>query len=279
MTINSQLVSLVQRLCVGRDLPDVEQVYRPSENRPEGQDKKFGVVMLADGSCGFFFTGFQQIRERLNDFDLARVVATPAVELIKQCESEDPLEEAIAFGVLNALSQHLLASTNFTLDQATDPLGQLHMESAEHIGMVGFFPPLVKMLAGTSKRLTILEKDPKFLSRTGAFEMSEDVAALQSCDRVLITGSTLINNTLDEVLAHCASAAQTALIGPTASCLPDPLFARGIDVVGSTMVTNPKRLKGLLEAGQPWHEATAKYCITRSNYPGIDQLLHVPPDA
>ena len=42
---------------------------------------------------------------------------------------------------------------------------------------------------------------------------------------------------------------------------------------GSTMVCDLPRLEALLEAGQPWAEGTAKYCITRDQYPGIRQMI------
>jgi len=39
------------------------------------------------------------------------------------------------------------------------------------------------------------------------------------------------------------------------------------------MVCDLPRLEALLEAGQPWAEGTAKYCITRDQYPGIRQMI------
>ena len=51
------------------------------------------------------------------------------------------------------------------------------------------------------------------------------------------------------------------------------VFDRGVDVVGSIMVCDLPRLEALLEAGQPWAEGTAKYCITRDQYPGIRKMI------
>jgi hypothetical protein len=83
-----------------------------------------------------------------------------------------------------------------------------------------------------------------------------------------------MNNTLDEVLACCNPAAHIALIGPTASCLPDPLFERGVDVVGGTTVVDLDHLLPRLEAGESWANSTVKYCICKKHYPGINTLLH-----
>ncbi|MBT7353710.1 MAG: hypothetical protein HN810_06300, partial [Acidiferrobacteraceae bacterium] len=109
------------------------------------------------------------------------------------------------------------------------------------------------------------------------FSVTADTARLVDCDQVLVTGSTLMNDTLDEVLACCNPAAHIALIGPTASCLPDPLFERGVDVVGSTTVIDLPGLLTRLEAGKSWNAGTAKYCIARKDYPGIVRLLTSVP--
>ena len=192
---------------------------------------------------------------------------------MKNCLGTDPLSTAVGLGALNAVSQHLLKAAGFELDRATDPLGWLDLADAHHVGMVGFFAPLIKKWGNYPGALTVIEKDPQFLDRSGHFEVTDQTDRLCGCDRVLITGSTLINDTLDDVLSHCDPRAQIALVGPSASCLPDPIFDRGVDVVGSIMVCDLPRLEALLEAGQPWAEGTAKYCITRDQYPGIRKMI------
>ena len=54
MTIHSAIEARVRRLCEKRELPDIARLYPPSENIPHRRDKKFGVIALTDGSCGFF---------------------------------------------------------------------------------------------------------------------------------------------------------------------------------------------------------------------------------
>ena len=52
--------------------------------------------------------------------------------------------------------------------------------------------------------------------------MTLDSSVLGSCDKVLITASTLLNDTLDQVLAQCKKSAKIALVGPTASGFSEP---------------------------------------------------------
>ena len=273
MTVLSDLVDLVLTLGAEKELPAVRGLYKPRPATPTEQPKKFGVVALDDGSCGFFFAGLDDTLSHLNACEPRQFTDLPTLDLVKHCLSEDPLSTAVGLGALNAVSQHLLKTAGFKLDRATDPVGRLDLANARRIGMVGFFAPLIREWENYPGTLTVIEKDPKFLDRSGPFEVTDQNDRLRDCDRVLITGSTLINDTLDDVLSHCNPKARVALVGPSASCLPDPIFDRGVDVVGSTMVCDLPGLEALLEAGQPWAEGTTKYCITRDQYPGIRQMI------
>jgi putative heavy-metal chelation protein len=55
---------------------------------------------------------------------------------------------------------------------------------------------------------------------------------LPSADVVLITGTTLVNDTLEHLLALCRPAARAVVVGPTVGLLPDALLRRGVDVLG-----------------------------------------------
>ncbi|MHB8766976.1 MAG: Rossmann-like domain-containing protein [Deferrisomatales bacterium] len=87
--------------------------------------------------------------------------------------------------------------------------------------------------------------------------------ALSAADTVVLNGS------LDEVLAHRAPGSLVSLVGPTAGYFPDPLFARGIDLVGGRVVTDGPRLLERLAAGQRWGDTTRKTCFRRETYGGL----------
>ncbi|HJL53929.1 MAG TPA: DUF364 domain-containing protein, partial [Arenicellales bacterium] len=63
------------------------------------------------------------------------------------------------------------------------------------------------------------------------------------------------------------------LIGPTVGCLPDPFFARGIDVVGGSRVADLCGLKKHMEHGENWGDSVIKYCINNKQYAGAHCLF------
>jgi uncharacterized protein (DUF4213/DUF364 family) len=83
----------------------------------------------------------------------------------------------------------------------------------------------------------------------------------------------LLNDTLDEVLSHCSAARAFAMLGPGASCLPDPLFRRGVTLLGGVWIERPDAFKRALAAGQPWGRHARKFALASARYPGIDALL------
>jgi len=66
---------------------------------------------------------------------------------------------------------------------------------------------------------------------------------------LIVTGVTLVNHTLEEILKVARQDAEIAIIGPTASMLPDVLFERGVRVVGGVWVKKPDELLDVLAAG------------------------------
>jgi uncharacterized protein (DUF4213/DUF364 family) len=83
----------------------------------------------------------------------------------------------------------------------------------------------------------------------------------------------LLNDTLDDLLAHCVAAREFALVGPGASCLADPLFRRGVTRLAGVWIADAVAFKRALAAGQPWGASARKFMLERAHYPGLAALL------
>jgi uncharacterized protein (DUF4213/DUF364 family) len=78
-----------------------------------------------------------------------------------------------------------------------------------------------------------------------------------------------LNNSLDDILEHCSPDAFISIIGPTAGYFPDPLFARGVDVVGGRVVDNSELLLKRLADRSRWGDATQRTCFQKETYVSI----------
>ena len=75
-----------------------------------------------------------------------------------------------------------------------------------------------------------------------------------SADVLLVTGTTLLNDTLEGLLGLCRNDARVAVVGPTVSLLPDAYLRRGVDVLGGVRVTAPDAFLDVLsEGGSGYH--------------------------
>jgi uncharacterized protein (DUF4213/DUF364 family) len=84
-----------------------------------------------------------------------------------------------------------------------------------------------------------------------AFYRPADLAreVVPTADVLLITGATLLNDTLEDLLALAGPTARVTVLGPTVGMLPDAFLARGTDILGSVRITRPDEFLDLLAEG------------------------------
>ncbi|MBF1010985.1 MAG: Fis family transcriptional regulator, partial [Lachnoanaerobaculum sp.] len=77
---------------------------------------------------------------------------------------------------------------------------------------------------------------------------------LPDSDLDVITGVTILNDTLPDLLAMCKPGADILVTGPTAGMIPDAFFKRGVTVMGGILVTKPDELLDVIsEGGSGYH--------------------------
>ena len=135
--------------------------------------------------------------------------------------------------------------------------------------MVGLFSGLIEPIKKAGAELLVIEKQDQFIKEFPHLPITLDVTKLSTCNKVLCTSTTILNNSLDEILTHCSPDAFVSIIGPTAGYFPDPLFARGVDVVGGRVVKNGELFLQLLAEGKRWGGATQRICFQKATYAGI----------
>ncbi|TYO99648.1 putative heavy-metal chelation protein [Geothermobacter ehrlichii] len=187
--------------------------------------------------------------------------------------TSDPVRDMLGLAAINAICQHVMRVTGRVPENAADSLGLMNIAEGDRVGMVGFFPPLVRYMRDSRAELVIVEKKAELVDRFPDLQVTLDVSALQGCNKILCTGTTVLNDTLDEVLAHCRNAEHVSVLGPTAGYFPDPLFARGVHVLGGRFVDDATLLLKLISEGRKWGEATRKLCFEADGYQGIDDLV------
>jgi uncharacterized protein (DUF4213/DUF364 family) len=272
MTTTTDFLDLVARADRALRLPPVADLYCPP-GRGLGRDAEFLALQLADGSTGMAYTLLGDTLERLLASDLKAYVGRAPLELARGYADRDPVARALGLAAYNAVSHHVFRRAGYRPETASDSLGAFGLDPGDHLGMIGFFRVLVPRVRAAGARLTVLELRPELVETTADYEVTLDPAKLAACTKIVATSSVLLNDTLDAVLAHGGHAREFALIGPSASGFPDPLFARGVTVAGGYRVDDPAALLRRARALEPWGDAGAKCAIRRDAYPGFEALV------
>lgn len=222
----------------------------------------FTGVKLSNNAGGICYTPVKDIPQAVccpssagRIFDPTRVQGMGAKEILPGLSSAEPIKTAVAIAVLNALSAVCWDSgidCNYSISTNMDAQDAVHMPAEKSVAVVGAFVPTLRALKNRGGQWWVIEQDPKTLKED---EISHFVPADSSkevtsqADVLIITGVTLVNHTLEGILDAAKPDAEIAVMGPTASLLPEPLFKRGVRIVGGVKVNRPDELLDVLAAG------------------------------
>jgi uncharacterized protein (DUF4213/DUF364 family) len=255
-------------------LPRLRALHLPPAHAVHGHAGEFCAIELTDGSLGLSYVRLDDTLEQLRQAGTAFVLAgADALETARRFVSDTGPGKAIGFATANALSRSLFDRAGFRPADSGDSIGQLDPGQGESVGMIGLFRPLLGRVLESGARLTVVELKADLAGERDGYRVTLDASELAACSKVISTSTLLLNDTLDEMLAHCRKARWFAMIGPSAGCLPDGLFARGVTLLGGSWIEDREGFISALTSGEPHSEFTRKVALTRDTYPGWRELI------
>lgn len=173
--------------------------------------------------------------------------------------------KTVQLSVMNALSAELLEGSDYHIIKNQDPFDLLDLNGRKRVCLVGAFLSYMKKIAESECSLQIIELNEdavpdEFKQFLVSAEKEEEV--LTKSDIVIITGSSIANFTLDDLLKAIPRTTQVILVGPTSSLLPDVLFACGVDLIGATQITDSEKMFQLIAEGAAGFHLF-RYCATK----------------
>ena len=113
--------------------------------------------------------------------------------------------------------------------------------------MVGYFRPLVARLKATGCRLDIVELSPRPGEAFLTPEQGE--AALTHCEVAILTGTSLINGTLDGLTASLGRPRAAVLLGPSSPLCPDVFQGTPITHLAGARVRDAEAVLQIVSEG------------------------------
>ncbi len=265
---------------------------------------ELGTISIARAVVGLFFTGIElstgevgacatplkSIPEAVCCPSSAHAMpfpgkmrGRPAADLLDAARHPEPLRRAIGIATLNALAarcQARSAHPEVELEAGIDAFDAAAIQPGQRVVVVGAFVPFLRELKRRGQPYLVLEQDPATLKPDELPFFREAGLALQvapEADVLLVTGTTLLNDSLDAILAAARPAARKVVVGPTVGLVADAFLARGADILGAIRVTDPAAfLETLAEGGSGYHffgRSAEKVVLRRRARPAGDAAL------
>jgi len=227
----------------------------------------FTGVKLSTGHAGCAFTPIGEIPEAVccptsaarmpQAGDLER---KPVPEILKYSKDTNVLKSAIGVATLNAISQLIVETENereYEVVKEKDGFDLLNIQPDETVSLIGAFGLYIRRLKIMGNPFFIIEKNPQTL-RPDEMKYykpeSEMASALEETDVVISTGTAIVNHTIDTILSFINRGQRKAIIGPTASMIPDAFFKRGINVMaGVRILDSDLMIRILKQGGSAYH--------------------------
>jgi uncharacterized protein len=271
MSLKNEFIKMITQVRARFAVPRIENIFLPplyKDGQPK--DAQFMAIVLEGGATGISYILLpDKKQEAYNALQPQDVIGKDPQEFALGFGSDDPMKQMMSMAAMNAICQYVMKETDFPFDHVTDSLGLLSVARGDRIGMVGLFFGLTDTIKKAGAELIIIEKKEPLIQKFRDLPITLDVTKLADCNKILCTSTTVLNNSLDEILAHCSPDAFVSVVGPTAGYFPDPLFACGVDVVGGRVVENSKEFLQRLAQRKRWGDATLRTCFQKKTYRSI----------
>ena len=227
----------------------------------------FTGVKLSNGIAGACATPIKTIPEAVCCPSSAMAMpfpgkfrGRPALDLAKEALGDHGISRAVGIAAMNALADtcwRRRPHPETELRLGIDAFDATEIRPGDKVVVVGAFVPFLRELKRRRQPFRVLEQNSATLKpeELPFFRPAEEApAVVPTADVLLITGTTLINDTLEELLRLATPAARVTMVGPTVSLLPDAFLRRGADILGTVRITAPDEfLETLAEGGSGYH--------------------------
>jgi len=230
----------------------MEEVPDVGEIRVEGVCLGLGYsgLKLDTGHAGVCNTLISEATPQCCEIlqDAGTLAGRPVTEFLGMIESWDFIERVIGVSAINALSQIVFEKEpDRYLVEKRNLVDVVEVTREDTVVMVGHIKPFTPVFTSRARVLHILERSSH--REEGVLPDTACEQLLPEADIAVITGSALVNGTMDRLLELAGDARTVAIVGPTASCLPDPLFRRGADLVGGIRIRDADKAIRILSEG------------------------------
>lgn len=214
--------------------------------------------MLDDNSCGLAYVMRNELGSKSGLLDGAgTLIGAGCRNIINWAMDTNLIKASIGIAAINALLQKSLSGAYMG-----NGMEMIDIHPGDTIGMIGYYRPVLEKYGQILKNIYVFERNTA--DYTNIYPDWAEEIYLPGCDVVIITGTTLVNKTIDHILSICGNAREIVIMGPTTSLCPDVFKDYGVNLIAGARVTDPAKVLEITSqggGGKSYGSSLEKICI------------------
>ena len=230
-TIRKKIVDYLSPVCQGISVADVRIGLG------------FTSVRLDNGDMGLAWTAPSHPGSCTHEARAGTLAGSPAIDLLLMlADDRNALSRSLGLAAANALAAGLPGPES----TEEDVLDIINIQAADRVAMVGFFGPLVPRLRETGCKLDILELEN---DRPGTVTPEEGKASLATCTVAVITGTSIVTDTLDGLLADLGNPRAVVILGPSSFMRPEVFAGTPVTHIAGSRLRDASAIEKIVSEG------------------------------
>lgn len=197
-------------------------------------------VELDNGDIGISYTLRDHLPPGCSAFSFAQdIIGRDAAEVADLAKhGTDDVQRSVGIAVLTAASHSQDLEDIKTLKSTFG----LEVSNTDTVGMIGYIPPIANIFSEKTENLIIFDES---VSKSGETKnvcpMDDQAKLLPECDIVILTGTTVINRTIDNLLEVCTNARAIVMIGSSTPMYPEAFKDTNVAVLAGSWWDNSNK--------------------------------------
>lgn len=191
----------------------------------------FTLACLDDGACGVAYTLRDELDPGCDAFaEAGKMSGREVSEILPWMGGSSIIASSVGLAAANALL--LPPEEAFS----GDLMAYLDLKPGERVVTVGRFRPMEARLKRTGVELEVVERgDPQ--------------APLSACDVAFVTATSIINNTLEEILDRIEGAREVVVLGPSTPYAPGAFEGSPVTALAGSVISDLDRVRRIIGEG------------------------------
>ncbi len=166
---------------------------------------------------------------------------TYSIQLLDKITSADSIQRSMALALINALNyEKALLLPEDTKQEIL--FEKFSIKKGTKVAMVGFFGPMMKHFQAREATVEVMDDNRRLGIREDFYKYLKE-----SADVLILTSTSILNNTTEEILKHAGENLKTVMLGPST-----PMVANAFDHLPVNMLagTVPLEKEKVLKAAR-----------------------------